>query len=70
MVSKVMGLNPYQCLGIYGLEVHGFKCLGYHADLYTLSRCRTRGESENHIDGKHTSKGSTLALKPGADVKK
>ena len=36
-------------------------------DLYTVSRCRTRGESEDHTSEK-ARKGSTLALKPRADV--
>ena len=35
------------------------KRLGCHADLYTVSRCHTRGESENHT-GKKARKGSTL----------
>ena len=35
--------------------------------LYTVSRCRTRGESEDHTSEK-AHKGSTLALKPRADV--
>ena len=38
-------------------------------DLYTVSRCRTRGESEDHTGKKARKKGSIhLALKPGADV--
>ena len=35
--------------------------------LYIVSRCRTRGESEDHTSEK-ARKGSTLALKPRADV--
>ena len=38
-----------------------------HADLYTVSRCRTRGEFEDHTSEK-AGMGSTLALKPRADV--
>ena len=33
----------------------------------TVSRCHTRGESEDHA-GEKTCKGSTLALKPGVYV--
>ena len=43
------------------------KRFGCHADLHTVSRWRTRGESEDHT-GKKVCKGSTLALKPRADV--
>ena len=43
------------------------KRLGCHADPYTVSRVHTRGESEDHT-GKNTCKGSTLALKPRADI--
>ena len=53
---------PQECL-----QVRGSKSLGCHADLYTVSRCRTRGESEDHTS-KKARKGSTLALKPRADV--
>ena len=37
------------------------------ADLCTVSRCHTRGESEDHTS-KKAFKGSTLAVKPGADI--
>ena len=43
------------------------KRLSCHADLYTVSRCHTRGESEDHT-GKKVWKGSTLALKLRADI--
>ena len=39
-----------------------------HADLYTVSRCCIRGESEDHTSEKACKKGSTLALKPRTDV--
>ena len=45
----------------------GSKRLGCPADFYTVSRCHTRGESEDHTSDK-ACKGSTLALKPRADV--
>ena len=48
-------------------QIRGSKRLSCHADIYTVSRCRTRGESEDHWS-KKTRKGSTLALKPRADV--
>ena len=41
--------------------------LSCHADPYTVSRCCTRRESEDHTSEK-AGKGSTLALKPRADV--
>ena len=37
-------------------------------NLYTVSRCLTRGESEDHTSKKACKKQSTLALKPRADV--
>ena len=43
------------------------KRLGCHADLYTVCRCHTRGESEDHT-GKKAWKGSNLTLKPRADI--
>ena len=65
----VMGSSPgpnlHQCLWTR-LQVCGLKRLGHHADLYTVSRCRPRGESENQRE--NASKGSTLTLKPRADV--
>ena len=44
------------------------KRLSCHADLYTVSRCHTRGESENHTGEKAHKKGCTLVLTPKADV--
>ena len=69
MTWTVVGLNPHLCLWIHDLQVHGSNRLGYHADLYTVGRCCTRGESEDHT-GKKLCKGSTLVLKPMADVTK
>ena len=65
--SWVWALNLHQCLQTC-LWVHGLKRLSCHADLYTVSRCCNRGESEDHTSEKACKKGSTLALKPRADV--
>ena len=46
------------------VQVCGPKRLSCYADLYTVSRCHTRGESEDHTSEK-TCKGS---LKPRADL--
>ena len=43
------------------------KKLSCHADPHTVSKCHTRGESEDHTSEK-ACKGSTLALKPMADI--
>ena len=40
---------------------------GCHAGCQEVTRCHTRGESEDHSSEK-ACKGSTLALKPRADV--
>ena len=65
--QRVMGLSPgqnlHQCLWTC-LQV----MLRCHADLYTVSRCHTRGESEDHTDKKACKKGSTLDLKLRAYV--
>ena len=63
----VLGLNPHQCLWTHGLQVCGSKRLSCHADLCTVSRCHTRGKSEDHT-GEKACKGSTLVLNPRADV--
>ena len=44
------------------------KKAGCHVDLHTVSRCCTRGESEDHTGEKAHKNGSTLALKLMADV--
>ena len=59
--------NLHQYLQTH-LQVCGSKRLGCHADLHTVSRCHTRGESEDHTSKKAHKKGSTLTLKPRADV--
>ena len=41
--------------------------LGCHVDLFTVSRCHTGGESEDHTREK-ACKGSTLALKHRVDI--
>ena len=64
--SRVWVPNLRQCLWTH-LQVYGSKRLSCHADLYAVSRCHTRGKSEDHTSEK-TCKGSTLALKPRADV--
>ena len=56
----VMGLSPslnlHQCSQTHW-QVHGSKRLSCHADLYTVSRCCTRGESEDHTGEKACRKG-------------
>ena len=70
-IQTVVGLSPgpnlHQCLWTR-LQVCGSKMLSCHADLYTVSRCHTRGKSEDHTSEKVTKKGSTLAFKPRADI--
>ena len=46
------------------LQVRGSKMLSGHADLYAVSRCRTRDESEDHTS-KKACKEYTLTLKTG-----
>ena len=57
------------CGYVWRLQVHGSKELGYHAGHQEVSRCCTRGESEEYSmqTRKHASE-STLALKPGTGV--
>ena len=57
-----MGSNPHQCLWTHDMQVLGLKRISYHADLCRVSRCCTRGESEDHT-GEKACKGSTLTLK-------
>ena len=66
--QTVVGLSPnlHQYLQT-DLQVHGSERLSCHTDLYTISRCHTRGESEDHTSEK-ACKESTLALKPRADI--
>ena len=64
--SWVRAPNLYQCLWTH-LQIHGSKRFSYHVDLYTVDRCHTRGESEDHTS-KKACKESTLALKPSADI--
>ena len=47
------------------LQVRGSKRLGCNVDFLTVSRCRTRGESEAHTSEKERKKGSTLAINLG-----
>ena len=64
--SWVRAPNLHQCLHTR-LKVCGLKRLGCHVDLCTVSRCCTRGESQEFIAcrrQKHASEGSNLALKP------
>ena len=46
--SRVRAPNLHQCLRTR-LQVCWSKRLGCHADLYTVSRCRSRGESQEYI---------------------
>ena len=46
--SWVQAPNLHQCLRTH-LQVRGSKRLGCHADLYTISRCHTRGESDESV---------------------
>ena len=68
--EPLSGLNFHQCLQTC-LQVHGSKRFGCLADLYTVSRCHSRGESEESIvcrRGSTQARESTLALKPRADI--
>ena len=67
VVGSSPGLDRTSTNSCRHICISGSKRLGCHADLYTVSRCHTRGESENHTSEK-ACKGSTLALKPRADV--
>ena len=64
--SWVEATNLHQFLWTC-LQVCGLKGLNCHANLYTVNRCCTRGKSEDHTSEK-ACKGSTLALKPRADI--
>ena len=64
--SWVQSLNLHQCLWTH-LQICGSKCLDCYADLYAVSRCHTRGESQDHTSEK-VYKESTLALKPRANI--
>ena len=66
--SWIRAPNLHQCWWTC-LQVCGLKRFGCHADPYTVSRCCTRGESEDHTSEK-ACKGSTLALKPRTDITK
>ena len=50
------------------LQVSGSKRLSCYADLYTVSRCRSRGEFEDHTSDKAHKKGFIPALKTRAEV--
>ena len=68
--SWVRAPNLHQCLQTC-LKVHRPKMLGCHADLYTVGRCHTRGESEESVVCRREStqaRESTLALKPRAHI--
>ena len=67
VVGSSSSPNLHQCLWTY-LQVCGSKRLGCHASIYTVSRCCTRGESEDRTGKKTCKNGSTLALKPRTDV--
>ena len=67
VMGSSSGLSLHQCLQTC-LLVCRAKRLSYHADLHIVSRCCTRGESKDHTGKKVSKKGSTLALKPRADI--
>ena len=69
IVDKVFQeqFEPPPMLCTHDLQVRRLKRFGCHADLYSVSRCCTRGESEDHLV-KRACKRLTLALKPRADV--
>ena len=52
----VMRSNPHQCLWTHDLQVPGSERLSFHVDLYTVSRCRTRGAFEDHTGSETQSK--------------
>ena len=60
VVGSSPSLNLNQCLWTC-LQAHGLKRLSCHADLYTVSRCHTRGESGDHTGEKAHKKGSIRA---------
>ena len=60
----VQAPNLHQCLWTH-MQVCRSKRLNCHTDLYTVSWCCIRGESEDHTSEK-ACKGSTLVLKPRA----
>ena len=61
-------ISSFLCLWTHNLQVNSLKRIGCHRDLYTISRCCTRSDSEDHYRRKPASKGSTLALKPRTSV--
>ena len=61
--SWVQAPNIHQCLWTC-LQVCGSKRLDCHADLFTVSRCHSRGE----LHRQEGMKGIHLALKPRADI--
>ena len=60
----VVGLNPHQYLWTHDLQVCGLKRLGYPANLYTISSCRTRGESEDHTGRYHQKSKTGVSVTP------
>ena len=64
VARTVMGLNPHQCLWIYDPQVCISRRLSCHADLYTVSRCHTKCESEDHTGEKACKQGTH----PGFDT--
>ena len=65
--SMLQTVTPIAALNIIVDASTWIKKVRFHADLYTVSRCHTRGESEDHTSEK-ACRGSTLALKPSADI--
>ena len=56
--------HPDQCLWTH-LQICGSKRLCYHSDLCTVSRCHTRGESEDHLSEKACKRDPSWLWNPG-----
>ena len=60
--------QPHACSWTRASAMLVHKVMDKTAGLKEVSRCHTRDESEKSVACKQTSEGSTLALKPRADV--
>ena len=68
VAGTAVGSNPEPPPMWTHLQVNGSKGLGCHADLYAVSRCHTRGESEDHYRQESTQGTPILTLKPRVDI--
>ena len=69
VACTVMGLNPDQWLWTHDLQVCGSKRPSCHTDLHIVSRCCTRGESEDHYRQESMqARDPPLTLKPSTDI--